>query len=147
MMQSVINIQLENIQNKFREFDFPLSLLQFKAPKEINCFGVKISDFDLAYQKALVQATLLYQEEALPSEEFCSKFFKDLVKTPKQFLNRFDNANRTQSLHNLFDLIKKVKKEWTAKLAKKGVSSGKVGKEETQEKSADEGSSVVHEDL
>ena len=52
MIQSVINIQLENLKREFKEFPFHLSDLLKKNPKELQCLGFNIADLDIAFKKS-----------------------------------------------------------------------------------------------
>lgn len=61
MVQSLLNVKLNNLRKKyFREYDFPVSLLQFKTVKEMDCLGFKVSDVDISYAKSRVQASLYH---------------------------------------------------------------------------------------
>ena len=54
MIQSVINIQLENLKKEFKEFPFYLSDIIAKNPKELQCLGFNIADLDVTFKKSQV---------------------------------------------------------------------------------------------
>lgn len=62
MIQSVINIQLENLKKEFKEFPLRISDLLSKNPKELQCLGFNIADLDISFKKSQVQLSAFYKE-------------------------------------------------------------------------------------
>ena len=52
MIQSMVNIQFEQIKKQFKEQEFVVGDIMKKNPKELQCFGFNISDLDLTFKKS-----------------------------------------------------------------------------------------------
>ena len=52
MIQSVVNLQLENLKREFKEFPFYMNDLLAKNPKEMQCLGFNVADFDITFKKS-----------------------------------------------------------------------------------------------
>ena len=52
MIQSMANIQFEQIKKQFKEQEFLLGDIIRKNPKELQCFGFNISDLDISFKKS-----------------------------------------------------------------------------------------------
>ena len=74
MIQSVINIQLENLKKEFKEFPFHLSDIIAKNPKELQCLGFNIADLDVTFKKSQVQFSAYYKETKYQNNVLCDKF-------------------------------------------------------------------------
>lgn len=93
MIQSVINIQLENMKQQFKELPFFLKNLLQQTPKEMQCLGFNLADIDLAFKKSQVQLTAYYKDTKYANKELCDKFLNELRQSPSKFINQF-NANK-----------------------------------------------------
>ena len=61
MIQSMVNIQFEQIKKQFKEQEFSLGDILKKNPKELQCFGFNVSDLDLSFKKSQLQLSLFYK--------------------------------------------------------------------------------------
>jgi len=52
MIQSMVNIQFEQLRKMFKPVPGRIRTLLKLMPKEIKCFGFKISDLDIAFKKS-----------------------------------------------------------------------------------------------
>jgi hypothetical protein len=52
MIQSMVNIQFEQIKKQFKEQEFLLGDIIKKNPKELQCFGFNVSDLDVSFKKS-----------------------------------------------------------------------------------------------
>ena len=94
MIQSVINIQLENLKKEFKEFPFYLSDLLSKNPKELQCRGFNIADLDISFKKSQVQFSAYYKETKYQNKKLCDDFLAELRESPNKMFKQFmDNEN------------------------------------------------------
>ena len=54
MIESMANIQLEQLKKKFKEKSFKTENLMKKLPPVVQCFGLKITDLDIIFKKSQV---------------------------------------------------------------------------------------------
>jgi len=58
MIQSIVNIQLEAMGKRFKDFPYVMSWILRRMPKEFQCLGFKVHDIDLASKKSEIQLSL-----------------------------------------------------------------------------------------
>jgi hypothetical protein len=73
MIQSLANIQLEQVKKMFKDIPMKISTLIKRMPPELKCFGFKITDFDISFKKSQMQISAYQKpvEEGEISEEKC----------------------------------------------------------------------------
>jgi|TARA_B110000285_G_scaffold171381_1_gene191860 hypothetical protein len=54
MIQSMANIQFEQLKKSFKPFPLPVGDIIRKNPKELQCFGFNVSDLDISFKKSQV---------------------------------------------------------------------------------------------
>ena len=52
MIQSMVNIQLEQAKKMFKEIPGKVNTILSKFPPELQCFGFQVTDIDLSYKKS-----------------------------------------------------------------------------------------------
>lgn len=52
MIQSMVNIQLEQAKKMFKEVPLPIGDILKKNPPELQCFGFNIADLDVSFRKS-----------------------------------------------------------------------------------------------
>jgi len=52
MLQSMMNLQFEQVKKMFKEIPFKVNSAIKRAPKELQCLGFEITDIDIAYKKS-----------------------------------------------------------------------------------------------
>ena len=52
LIQSMVNIQLDQLKKFMKEIPLPLDKVFTKVPKELECIGIKLSDIDLTFKKS-----------------------------------------------------------------------------------------------
>lgn len=93
MIQSVINIQLDNMKKEFKELPFFLKNLLQAQPKELACFGFNMADLDVSFKKSQVQVSAYYKDTKYANKELCEKFIEELRKSPDRFLDKFNDPS------------------------------------------------------
>ena len=78
LIQSMVNIQLDGLKKNFKEVPIKAKSLLKRFPKELQCYGLKISDLDLSFKKSLLQLTAYQTPAEEVDEAMCDKFYKDL---------------------------------------------------------------------
>lgn len=87
MIQSVTNIQLENIKKMFKEFPFYMNDLLSKNPRELACLGFNVADLDVTFKKSQVMASAYYKETKYMDEKLCKSFMDELRQSPKKIID------------------------------------------------------------
>ena len=100
MIQSMVNIQFEQIKKTFKEQEFKLGDIVKKNPKELQCFGFNVSDVDLSFKKSQVQFSLFYKDIANPNKEICDAFEKELKKSPQKIFEQMKNYGPGKGLED-----------------------------------------------
>ena len=106
MIQSMVNIQFEQIKKQFKEQEFQLGDIISKNPKELQCFGFNVSDLDLSFKKSQLQMSLFYKDVANPDREVCDAFDEELKKSPSKVFEQMKNYGPGK---NIEDSIKSLK--------------------------------------
>jgi len=86
MIQSMVNIQLEQVKKVFKEIPAKVGSIVSKMPKELQCFGFKISDLDLSFKKSQLQFTAYQKEVSEPDEQYCDNFYRILNDSNEEVL-------------------------------------------------------------
>lgn len=71
MIQSMVNIQLENLKREFKEFPYFMNDLLSRNPKELQCLGFNIADIDVTFKKSQVQFSTYYKETKYYNKTLC----------------------------------------------------------------------------
>jgi len=72
MIQSMANIQLEQVKKIFKEIPIKVSTILKRLPAELQCFGFKVSDLDVAFKKSQMQVSVYQQPITEIDEELCA---------------------------------------------------------------------------
>lgn len=94
MIQSVVNIQLENLKKEFKEFPFHLSDILSKNPKELQCLGFNIADLDISFKKSQVQFSAYYKDTKHMNKKLCEDFLAELRESPNKIFNQFIDQDK-----------------------------------------------------
>lgn len=78
MIQSMANIQLEQVKKLFKEIPIKVNTLLKRLPKELQCFGFKISDLDISFKKSQVQVSAYQTAAEDINQDLCDKFTEEL---------------------------------------------------------------------
>jgi hypothetical protein len=106
MIQSMVNIQFEQIKKQFKEQEFSLGDILKKNPKELQCFGFNVSDLDLSFKKSQLQLSLFYKNISNPDKEVCDNFAEELKKSPGKIFEQMKDYGPGKGLE---DSIKQLK--------------------------------------
>lgn len=62
MIQSMVNIQFEQLKKMFKEIPFSLNVAVLSLmPKELACLGIRVTDADIAFAKSRIMLSLFHQ--------------------------------------------------------------------------------------
>lgn len=81
---------MENLKKEFKEFPFYLNDILSKNPKELQCLGFNIADFDIAFKKSQAQFSAYYKPTKYANKELCDKFFEELRQSPNKIIDQFN---------------------------------------------------------
>jgi hypothetical protein len=87
MIQSVTNIQLENVKKMFRTFPYTMKDLLKQNPKELSCLGFNVADIDASFKKSQVQFSAYYKPSDSMDAKLCKAFMDELRQSPKKILS------------------------------------------------------------
>lgn len=107
MIQSMVNIQLEQIKKMFKEFPGRIRTLLKKFPPELKCFGFEVTDLDISYKKSQVQISSYQKPHTLTEseEEMCANFHEELNKHPEKIMEQMaGNGALSKGLNALKDV-------------------------------------------
>lgn len=121
MIQSMVNIQFEQIKKQFKEQEFAIGDIIKKNPKELQCFGFNVSDLDLSFKKSQVQFSLFYKEITNPNKEICDAFEEELRKSPQKIFDQMKNYGPGKGLENTLSQLKSASEPSTTQNEKKPV--------------------------
>ena len=76
----------------FKEIPIKASTLLRRLPKEIQCFGFKISDLDVSFKKSQMQLTAYQQPVDEIDQEVCDKFHEDLNSHQSELLKNVEDG-------------------------------------------------------
>lgn len=107
MIQSVVNIQLENLKKEFKEFPFFMKNLLQNNPKELQCLGFNVADIDVTFKKSQMQMSAYYKETKYQNKELCDKFLQELRESPSKFVDQF-NAQKNNPLMKAMEESQKL---------------------------------------
>jgi hypothetical protein len=82
MIQSLVNIQLEQVKKMFKNMPGKLNTLLKRIPKQTHCFGFNFTDIDLSYKKSQMQWTAYHTPvdmSSIADSEMCTKFYNDIT--------------------------------------------------------------------
>ena len=113
MIQSMVNIQLEQVKKMFKEIPGKVNTVLKRFPPELRCFGFEVSDLDVAYKKSQVQISA-YQhaydyEQSEADKEMCEQFHEELNSHPEKILETIqggDNSPINKSIKAFTDAQK-----------------------------------------
>ena len=88
MIQSMVNIQLEQAKKMFKEVPGRVNTLLKRFPPELECYGFKVSDLDIHYKKSQMQFSAYYKEVKEVDEEMCEEFHKKLNDHHEEILKQ-----------------------------------------------------------
>lgn len=97
MIQSVVNIQLENFKKGFKEYPFHMSDLLSKNPKELQCLGFNIADLDVTFKKSQVQLSTYFKDTKYSNKTLCDKFLAELRESPNKILDQINMQKNSDS--------------------------------------------------
>lgn len=61
MIQSMVNIQLEQLKKMFKEIPFSINrAILDNMPNELACLGFRVTDTDLAFKKSQIMLSLYH---------------------------------------------------------------------------------------
>ena len=106
MIQSMVNIQFEQVKKQFKEQEFKLGDIINKNPRELQCFGFYVSDLDLSFKKSQAQFSLFYKPVENPNKEICDKFATELGKSPEQIMAKMKQLGPGKGLEDTLMQIK-----------------------------------------
>ena len=84
MIQSLANIQLEQVKKFFREIPIDVGTILNNMPTEMQCLGFTITDFDLSFKKSQCQFSAYFKEGGNPDPDVCKAFLEELKKAPEK---------------------------------------------------------------
>ena len=90
MIQSMVNIQLEQVKRMLKTQNFSIDKL--KNIPELQCFGFQISDLGLNYKKSQAQLSLFYSDVEIPNQVVCDTFKEQLAKSPMKIMKQIQSA-------------------------------------------------------
>merc|ERR1719263_2175001 len=90
MIQSMVNIQMDQAKKMFKEIPGKINTLIKKFPPELECYGFKVSDLDIAYKKSQMQTSAYFKE--VPADKvnqtMCEEFHQKLNEHPEAILKQ-----------------------------------------------------------
>ena len=90
MIQSMVNIQMDQAKKMFKEIPGKMNTLLKKFPPELECYGFRVSDLDIAYKKSQMQTSAYFKE--VPADRvnatMCEEFNQKLNEHPEQILKQ-----------------------------------------------------------
>jgi len=95
MIQSVVNLQLENLKREFKEFPFYMNDLLSKNPKEMQCLGFNVADIDITFKKSQAQFSAYFKKTKYANKALCEKFFQELQGAPNKLKEVLDPAKNS----------------------------------------------------
>lgn len=107
MIQSVVNIQLENFKKQFREYPFHMQDLLSKNPKELQCLGFNVADLDVTFKKSQVQLSTYFKYTKYSNKTLCDKFLAELRESPNKILDQI-NLQKDNPLMKGFEEAQRV---------------------------------------
>jgi hypothetical protein len=106
MIQSMVNIQFEQIKKQFKEQEFAIGDIIRRNPKELQCFGFNISDVDISYKKSQMQLGLFYKTIDNPNKAICDAFEEELKKSPQKVFDQMKNFGPGEGLADSLSQLK-----------------------------------------
>lgn len=82
MIQSLVNIQLEQVKKMLTEIPINVGTLLNKLPQELQCLGFTVSDFDISFKKSQCQVSAYFKDVETPNKQVCEAFMEELRKAP-----------------------------------------------------------------
>jgi hypothetical protein len=119
MIQSMVNIQFEQIKKQFKEQEFKLGDIVKKNPKQLQCFGFNISDIDLSFKKSQVQFSMFYKKISNPNREICDSFDEELRKSPQKIFDQMKNYGPGMGIEDNLKQLKNLSEPKATKEEKK----------------------------
>lgn len=112
MIQSMVNIQLEQVKKMFKEMPGRVNTVLKRFPPELRCFGFEVSDMDMAYKKSQVQISVYQHDYELSEEdaEMCEQFQEELNQHPEKIMETIkggDNSPLNKSMKAFTEAQKK----------------------------------------
>jgi len=149
MIQSMANIQFEQIKKQFKEQDFYVGDLLKRNPKELQCLGFNVSDLDISFKKSQLQLSLFYKEVTNPNREVCDAFEAQLIKSPSAIYEQVSKFKLRDMEASLAELKATEEDAATAKKAKReeDKAAAKEASEAEAKDTAKDTKKVVHDEL
>lgn len=107
LIQSMVNLQLENFKREFKSKKFdPNTKIFNMQPEEIACFGVWLSNIDLTFGKSQLSASWFWKQVEQADRVFCKRFFESIVKHQEEIVKQMHDEN--SDLNETFKALKKA---------------------------------------
>ncbi len=74
MIQSMVNIQFEQLKKMFKEIPGRINTILKLMPKEFACLGFEVTDLDLAFKKSQMLVSLYHQQVNNAPDSLCEAF-------------------------------------------------------------------------